>query len=115
MSEKYDFKYLIPKIWTLDMDGDGSDGADAEIGLEIALVEVTIWAIIDLNPSFLKYNLYYINHSKEMIDDVNDPQKSESESECEAPSLVGGSFVEMDSSCESFNDLETYSGSSTSE
>jgi len=24
-----------------DMDGDGSDGADAEIGLEIALVEVS--------------------------------------------------------------------------
>ena len=50
-----------------------------------------------------------------MMDDVNDPQKSESESECDAPSLVGGSFVEMDSSCESFDDLETYSGSSTSE
>ena len=87
------------------MDDDGSDGADAEIGLEIALVEVCLTNVC----------LFDINDFKEMMDDVNDPQKSESESECEAPSLVGGSFVEMDSSCESFNDLETYSGSSTSE
>ena len=50
-----------------------------------------------------------------MADDVNDAQKSEDESECDAPSLIGGSFIEMDSSCESFNDLETYSGSSSSE
>ena len=50
-----------------------------------------------------------------MVDDVNDAQKSEDESECDAPSLNGGSFIEMDSSCDSFNDLETYSGSSSSE
>ena len=50
-----------------------------------------------------------------MVDDLNDAQKSDSESECDAPSLNGGSFIEMDSSCESFNDLETYSGSSSSE
>ena len=59
--------------------------------------------------------IFNITCLKEMNDDVNDPQRSETESECEAPSLVGGSFVEMDSSCESFNDLESYSGSSSSE
>ena len=73
---------------------------------------------LDLKLHWLKWvissahGLFWI---KEMIDDVNDAQKSEDESECDAPSLVGGSFVEMESSCESFNDLETYSGSSSSE
>ena len=87
------------------MEGDGSDEADAEIGLEIALIEVSY------KLGFI-YGLFWI---KEMIDDVNDAQKSEDESECDAPSLVGGSLVEMESSCESFNDFETYSGSSSSE
>lgn len=65
-------------------------------------------------PEF-EVTTFKITSLKEMNDDVNDPQRSETESECEAPSLVGGSFVEMDSSCESFNDLESYSGSSSSE
>ena len=65
-----------------------------------------------ISPYFLR-NIF--NSLKEMVDDLNDAQKSDSESECDAPSLNAGSFIEMDSSCESFNDLETYSGSSSSE